>query len=127
MREIKFRAWNTDLEMMIDNESLRGPLASLLLAINSDAKELKFMQYTGLKDKNDVDICEGDILKIVCGFELRKGVEIDVVEWFEKCLSFGCSDWSLGELSSNKTDGEQDFEVIGNIYESPELLRGESE
>ena len=53
MREIKFRAWDKDLLKMYSKWTV----------IPDDDRSHILMQYTGLKDKNGVEIYEGDILK----------------------------------------------------------------
>src|SRR5690625_7807210 len=63
MREIKFRAWNNELKTMADNNNLQGTLGSMILATRSDGKEFTFMQHTGLKDSEGLEIYEGDIIK----------------------------------------------------------------
>lgn len=123
-REIKFRAWDgerlrsvntigwTNGEVdWLDTPKYHGPID----------EDIKLMQYTGIKDKCGVEIYEGDILKITCDFKAgRKEILFDKVE-LTQC-SWGCSDWFFFELIDNQLSGQQSFEVIGNIYENPELM-----
>ena len=80
------------------------------------------MQYTGLKDKNGVEIFEGDVVDTHglaprffavefagCGFELFRGED-----------GYDNGDYYRGDVAQD-WDWEK-FEVIGNIYETPELL-----
>ena len=65
MREIKFRAWHQDTKKMLDLKKMT-PLA-LSPSLDQDGlyipfiKDLPLMQYTGIKDKDGVEIYEGDI------------------------------------------------------------------
>ncbi|PGX99904.1 hypothetical protein COE15_14605 [Bacillus cereus] len=120
MREIKFRAWDLGAESMVDWESIK-----LHFSEHIDHEMVVVMQYTGLKDVHGEEIYEGDILRISSNFELRKDVQNQAVEYREGY--FHTFEWTLFELLRNKKVEKQTFEVIGNIYENPELLKGDGE
>jgi len=107
MREIKFRCWNKEkkeMDMHAHNRAWFGPLAS-----KGDEREGIVMQYTGLKDKNGVEIYEGDVVKGVGEHEGQSEVFCDNILWYP-----------FQYLSDYQ--GEN-FEIIGNIYENPELIK----
>ena len=115
MREIKFRAWDTEerrwvhSNLMFDCQGLKywGFGYSDPMPIEEKERYI-LMQYTGLKDKNDKEIYEGDRVRIA---NQRTG------QVFER---LGCWFVELGkELGYYPT---QDIEIIGNIYENPGLL-----
>ena len=134
MREIKFRAWDNKQNLMlhpmefqsgvgvsIPNEYLSHDDTEIYLRCRYDTE---LMQYTGLKDKNDKEIYEGDILFRDLGHEVvnetfkvvfEKGIFVT-----DKIVCFGqglCVKMSIGSFNRNK-----ELEVIGNIYENPEML-----
>ena len=80
----------------------------------------KYMQYTGLKDKNGKEIYEGDIVEIKW---LDGSTAKTVCEWVDYGFSLvrkdGCFDRYSVNFSGSVVDGQY---VIGNIYENPELL-----
>ena len=121
MREIKFRGWDVGFKEMESWESL---LTSDVLpeVLQGVFPNLKLMQYTGLKDKNGVEIYEGDIVETVYNGEVFAGVVV----------------YDLSEVDFKVTDGKEKYgrnfqylagndenEVIGNRYENPGLLKEE--
>lgn len=85
-------------------------------------EDIHLMQYTGLKDKNGVEIYEGDIVVN------DEGVDTYVVEWNKRWACFEFTGLTYRDIHCNRleTEGSQyNAEVIGNIYENPELLGGE--
>ncbi len=79
-------------------------------------RDLELMQSTGLKDKNGVDIFEGDVGWDVYGEEYGQVV-------FEE----GCFRFETDELSEALFEVNDDIEIVGNIYENPELLEPTNE
>lgn len=73
-------------------------------------------QYTGLKDKNGTKIFEGDIVDILCENE-----EVGVIEWSEDTAQFIVQ--ADGFAASFDNYWGKDLEIIGNIYDDPELLK----
>lgn len=120
-REIKFRAWDVDRKVMC-TDLLRDYSGSLRKAMKlepheylkmlaGDFKDYQVMQFTGLTDKNGREVYEGDILKI--------GLQAHPVIWDDK----GAHGWVL-DTPHFSLGGSQSifYEIVGNIYENPELL-----
>ncbi|NSV57628.1 hypothetical protein FKY79_12130 [Enterococcus faecalis] len=87
--------------------------------INLDVSECILMQSTGLKDKNGVEIFEGDVLYYI-PFESHINDSIVVFEKGSFCKKM----LRNGKLTSVKFIDSEEYEVIGNIHENPELLEG---
>jgi len=131
-REIKFRAWDKkEKKMYYVKNSDDGyldyfPLRSLL----EHNCPFIWMQYTGLKDKNGKEIYEGDIVRFYQCRDKKGGVWLslykDYREWFGEII-FKEGRFEIGNTKyigkSNIEEKKVDsWEIIGNIYENPELL-----
>ncbi|PWX24643.1 YopX family protein [Clostridium perfringens] len=124
-RDIKFRVWSEKNKKMLEIQKhsfKTGKSMPYGYNIAYDFGEL--MQYTGLKDENEKEIYEGDILSIKIYSRDKVIVEgKTVVEFKDGC--FGVIWGHDKAFLSLNSFFKAKFEVIGNIYENPELLRGE--
>ena len=125
MREIKFRSWDTYNKEMLEVQELnyadsyngQPMIRTTMYNDYFDTKDMILMQYTGLKDKNGVEIYEGDIVRILGG-EYEQGF----YEWDEKvCIKDFIYD-GFNLMMTVHQIGNEALEVIGNIYDNPELL-----
>ena len=125
----KFRAWDAEREQMfthpkwVEFRAKHGVITAHNYNRASNDQTLELMQYTGLTDKNGVEIYEGDVLKVVS----KITSEIVVVTYFmgNACYSF------LKHLETGTalypTLITMTKEIIGNIRENPELLENNNE
>ena len=108
MRTIKFRAWDKKRKKMLHWDFLYTAQIRNFASENISWDITDLMQFTGLHDKNGKEIYSGDILFN----EVKNGV----VQWSDKYMG-----WMSSEI--HKMDGEGVYEVIGNVYEHPDLLK----
>ena len=115
MREIKFRAWDN-----VDHMSEPFTLYGIQAGLTQISADCLVMQFTGLTDKNSVEIYEGDIVKKNDDKFAKSGV----VSFIHGCWMVASEDkeryfnlhWHLSQV-----------EIIGNIHQNRELLEQNDE
>ena len=132
MREIKFRAWdknyrNTKDEIvghMFYSDSYSLGLGAFFTLTKENKREL--MQFTGVKDKNDKEIYEGDVVTkdgkvnaIVFYNAPTFSVKLKIKKTENQIEGYGY----IGKEVENEYVGELDgkVKIIGNVFENPEL------
>lgn len=124
MRELKFRIWSTVAKRWLceDSQYLQmdgkkvHPAPWSTLSFDVSDNEYTIQQYTGLKDINGKEIYEGDVIK-------GSGANYDNENFIgEVCYDFSYPCFAI-KVSENEYRGFEEVEVIGNIYENPELLK----
>jgi len=144
MRGIKFRAWDDNEKIMYEpqcadilvhlNGAIQGITEKGEVIGTINMPPIILFQFTGLRDKNGKDIYEGDVVlcngSVVeevypphCGlsglYRQKKIRQPFIVEWHGHFAG-----WSFRGQGSIEIDvGKRDYEVIGNIYENPELVQ----
>ena len=152
MREIKFRAWHKGKKEIIDVEEIDF-MNKVINYIENDYEnnrqeiigayfeDIELMEYTGLKDKNGKEIYEGDVVKLI-----HTGIEISadrledlkrfvgIIKYENGIFKIVRTEKSLIESKYFEMEQKKvseifiysklyDLEVVGNIYENPELLK----
>jgi len=133
VRQFKFRAWDKENESMIYPKGILfdGRVVNFGCGVLEPYEGYELMQYTELKDKNETEIYEGDIVKVIHEDGYKT---IGQVEWGLSSKGVGTYPafyiWEfeseMNSFSEIFDTGHYEIEVIGNIYENPELLKEES-
>lgn len=105
----RYRVWNKIDKVMINKPNSPQLVDGVLTTDDDDV----LMQYIGLKDKNGVDICDGDLFKHDQGFFLQ--------------VKYLAPAWRLFAVGGYGSESMEDMpcykmKVVGNIYENQELL-----
>lgn len=129
-REIKFRVYNKNAKDYVRESSCDIVIFDLITwayycSVNrlENIEHLVIEQFTGLYDKSNEAIFEGDILQYEesNGWELPKTQIKEIVEWDSEKLQYILKDVPSGDINFM---GEVEIGyIIGNIFEMPELLK----
>lgn len=116
---IKFRAWDKEKKMMniVDGIHFDEDKIWEISCHGTRWRSIRFyilMQSTGLHDKNVKEIFEGDVVKY--------WENIGYIEFYQGSWVINWNDGSLFDLYDN----ENNLEVIGNIHENRDLIKGEN-
>jgi uncharacterized phage protein (TIGR01671 family) len=138
MREIKFRAWDKSEKLMCPAEVINFQVGGCFLIGNGgtpgyaigrtiypaenrghfvEFDDVYLMQFTGLRDKNGVEVYDGDEIEITWGDPDETSAE--TITWDNDYAYWKYGNNPMYELFDSPIIS---FEVIGNIYSNPELL-----
>lgn len=126
-REIEFRGWHKANQVMLYegwNDTVLGHKGQYFLnkaKLFEFGESVEVMQYTGLKDKNGVEIYEGDVI------EAKWNDHVGLIRGEVKYQTRECGFRAWGRFPSGSLGSMMpgsNVVVLGNIYENPELLDG---
>lgn len=128
MNKLKFRAWYKEGNAMYYDCLPLGGWDHWWIAFNNDkkydgefevGKDIEVMQFTGMKDKNGVEIYDGDIVHLLS----NDGIDYNALIQFIDggfCATDGIDDYSCRRYGLSQCD--LDIEVSGNVHQNTDLL-----
>jgi hypothetical protein len=129
MRDIEFRAWDNRQNKYLNPDDVSIRADGFITAFNVDGKHSRAVQppgslspwfvieqYTGLKDKNGIEIYEGDIVKVEGDGEIYR------VKWIRSGFGLEPRYNSPRYPVLGNVELRKKIEVVSNIHENPELL-----
>jgi hypothetical protein len=124
-KEIKFRAWHNGLNQMLPNiQNHIGNDGWAFGQLLNSPDNIPVMQYSGVKDINSKEIYENDVVKI------NEAQRRYVVKFHNGCFKLFHADPKLNDMIWGAIERVSELlwslEVVGNIYENPELLSEQS-
>nr|DAL04152.1 MAG TPA: YopX protein [Caudoviricetes sp.] len=136
MNNLKFRAYIKSIQKIVDvtEIDLKNKMATLDIATNEVNPDFSFwwketelpfsdiviMQSTGLFDKNEVEIYEGDIIDVGTRIPFLNKIQRDEETAYLKLVPL---DKRWTESYFTNFEDKSRYEVVGNIYENKELLK----
>lgn len=121
----KFRAWNIESQCMLNHDFIvntvihNGEIVRDFSDILEHNDMFILMQSTGMFDKNKNEIYEGDVVNITGIYDHK--IMCEVVEYCKRGAYYDVGSFILGNFETHH------IEIIGNIYEHPELLEEDDE
>ncbi len=132
MRELKFRAWDLQTKKMHTVENINFCRRKTVTVQYNPIKKIPLdsaclMQYIGAKDKNGVEIYDGDIIHFPYDWFGDSGKDF-IVRWNESCCAFVRESISGSRMWGHASREILSMcEVVGNVYENPELVSNEAD
>lgn len=127
MRDIKFRAFDKKLKKVLKVKEIDFDNRIVTLEISESAikkipfEDVELLQYTGVKDKNGKEVYDGDVF-------IHTGQKFEVIWYSTRFIGIDHKDYAITDgyccyVDCQYKDGSSSIEVIGNVYDNPELSR----